>query len=106
MRTSPGIILLMGASGFIGSAFLKYSVLHNWRVRVVTRDTAGWLRQNGVEIVQGDFTKTSDWDKAVQGVDVVVNAAAEVKDPTLMRAVNVLGPERLLNASVRAEVKR
>jgi len=106
MRASPGIILLMGASGFIGSAFLKYSVLHNWRVRVVTRDTAGWLRQNGVEIVQGDFTKTSDWDKAVQGVDVVVNAAAEVKDPTLMRAVNVLGPERLLNASVRAEVKR
>ena len=106
MRTSPRIILLTGASGFIGSAFVKHSVLQNWRVRVITRNTADWFRQGGVEVFEADFVNTVDWDKAVQGVDVVVNAAAELKDPELMRTVNVLGPERLLNAAVNAGVKR
>jgi nucleoside-diphosphate-sugar epimerase len=54
----------------------------------------------------GDFASVNDWNQAVNGVDVVVHAAAEIKDPALMPVVNVLGPERLLQAAVNAGVKR
>jgi len=106
MKSSSGIMLVTGASGFIGTAFLKQAVDKNLHVRVLSRNPEHWLAQDGVEIVRGDLANTVDWAAAVQGVDVVVHAAAEIKDPALMPAVNVLGPERLLHAAVNAGVKR
>jgi len=99
-------MLLTGASGFIGAAFLKHAINKNFHVRVLSRNPEHWLMQDCVEVVRGDLANTIDWVEALQGVDVVVHAAAEIKDSAMMTAVNILGSECLLNAAVNAGVKR
>lgn len=98
--------LLTGASGFIGAAFLRRALEKGWTVRVLTRRPNDWSSQAGLEVVEGDLTSTKDWAQAVQGIKVVVHAAAEIKDPTLMSLVNVEGPTRLLETAVKAGVER
>ena len=106
MKVFTGMILVTGASGLIGAAFLKQAVEKKCRIRVLSRSPKDLLTQDGVELVQGDLENTVNWAKAVQGVDVVVHAAAEIRHPELMPVVNVLGPKRLLQAAVDAGVKR
>lgn len=98
--------LLTGASGLIGSAFLGWALNQGWTVRVLTRRPNDWPSQAGLEVFEGDLTNTKDWEGAVQGVQVVVHAAAEIKDPSLMPLVNVEEPCRLFGAAIKAGVKR
>lgn len=100
------MILLTGASGFIGGAFLRQAIEKQWRLRVLSRKSEDALIQDGIEVVKGDLANTIDWAKAVQGVEVVVHAAAEIEQSELMHVVNVLGPKRLLEAAINAGVKR
>ncbi|MDC3409997.1 NAD-dependent epimerase/dehydratase family protein [Alphaproteobacteria bacterium] len=100
------LMLLTGASGFIGSSFLVRALESGWHVRVLARGKHKWMPNANIEFSYGDFETTTDWTRAVQGVDVVVHAAAEIKDPVLMPFVNVLGPKRLLQAAVNSGVKR
>lgn len=106
----PGVnlpyCLLTGGSGFIGSAFLRRALEKGWSVRVLTRRPNDWPSQAGLEVVEGDLANTQDWTQAVQGVQVVVHAAAEIKDPALIPQVNLKGPSRLFDAAVKAGVKR
>lgn len=106
MRFWRGMMLITGASGFIGDAFLKNVVKNNWRIRVLTRNPGNWAPSNGIEVVKGDLANTVDWTDAVQGVDVVVHSAAEIKDARLMQSVNFQGPARLLRDAVNAGVRR
>lgn len=99
-------ILLTGASGFIGSAFLRRALDQGWDVRVLTRRPKDWPSKAGLEVFEGDLANTKDWEGAVLGVQVVVHAAAEIKDPALMPMVNVQGPSRLFDAAIKAGVKR
>ena len=100
------LILLTGASGFIGTAFLNHAMEKGFRVRVLTRKPKHFPSQDRLEIIEGDFSSQLDWGLIVKNVDFVVNAAAEIKDPDLMPFVNVLGPERLLRASIIGGVRR
>jgi nucleoside-diphosphate-sugar epimerase len=106
MRSTSGLMLLTGASGFIGAAFLRQVLSQGFRVRVLTRRPNDWPSQAGLEVFEGDLANTKDWDEAVQGVQVVIHAAAEIKDPGLMPMVNVQGPSRLFDAAIKAGVKR
>ena len=99
-------ILLTGASGFIGAAILKNALLNGWSVRILTRHPNVWLPQKGLEIVEGDLVGTQDWRAVLLGVQVVVHAAGEIKSTNIMHLVNVEGPKQLLNAAVKAGVKR
>lgn len=100
------LILLTGASGFIGAAFLKRALSEGLRIRVVTRNLNNWVLHPNLEIIEGDLSSAQDWSRAVEGVNVVVHAAAEIKSLTLMRIVNVEGSMQLLDAAIRAGVKR
>jgi nucleoside-diphosphate-sugar epimerase len=106
MRSTSGLIFLTGASGFIGAAFLRQVLSQGFRVRVLTRRPNDWSSQAGLEVFEGDLANTKEWEQAVQGVQVVVHAAAEIKDPALMPLVNVQGPSCLFDAAVKAGVKR
>jgi nucleoside-diphosphate-sugar epimerase len=106
MRSTLGLILLTGASGFIGAKFLRYALNKGFRIRVLTRHPNDWPFQAGFEVVEGDLANTKEWEQALQDVQVVVHGAAEIKDPALMRLVNVEGPTRLFDAAVKAGVKR
>ena len=99
-------ILVTGASGFIGGAFLKHALSKCLDVRVLTRSPTNWRVQPRVEVVCGDLSRQSDWSDLLDGIEIVVHAAAETNDPVLMPVVNVHGPKRLLDAAVQAGVKR
>ena len=99
-------VLVTGASGFIGGAFLKHALSKGLNVRVLTRNPNNWRVQPRLEVVFGDLSSQSDWSELLDGIQIVVHAAAETNDPVLMPVVNVHGPERLLHAAVHAGVKR
>jgi len=104
--SKTGLILLTGASGFIGSQLLRYFLDCKFQVRLVTRHPLNWPDLETLDIFIGDFTSTLDWTPAVLGVHVVVNIAAEIHQPDSMESVNFYGPSRLLAASISAGVGR
>jgi len=83
-------ILISGGAGFIGSSLalrlieLKHSVrvLDNLSVQIHGNDaeTSSPLYlsiKNKVEFIKGDVNNRSDWEKAIEGIDVIVHLAAE-----------------------------
>jgi nucleoside-diphosphate-sugar epimerase len=77
-----------------------------WKVRVLTRKPQKLTESASVDVFTGDLVETHDWSGFLLGVDVVIHAAAEIRQPEAMMAVNVQGPERLLHAAVAAGVRR
>jgi dTDP-glucose 4,6-dehydratase len=115
-------ILVTGAAGFIGSAFVRWTLKNRPDVEVVSFDKltyAGNL-ENLKEaegnprhrFVRGDIGDAEAVAAALDGVDTVVNFAAEthndrsVLDPGVFVRTNVLGTQVLLEASRRAGVGR
>lgn len=99
-------ILLTGASGFIGKAFLNHALNKGLRVRILSRKPNEWPLQDRLEAVKGDFLTQTDWSSLLEDVQLVVHAAAEMNNPKLMSVVNTQGPEKLLKAAINAGVKR
>lgn len=105
--SAPSVLVLTGASGFIGSALLDAALCQGWRVRVLTRNSTKWTRQHPLlEVFEGDLAVDQDWSPLMAGADVVVNAAAEIAQEHVMHLVNVTGPLNLLHAAVDAGVGR
>lgn len=64
------MILITGATGRIGRHLVRQLSQAGVRVRAFTRDLekAAWIRQLGVEVVQGDMSQPETLDVALQGV--------------------------------------
>lgn len=103
---SRGLIALTGGSGFIGSLLLPKLLSDDWRVRLLTRSPEKFEQSDSVEVFNGDLLTNDDWSTFMQGVNVVIHAAAEIKNPELMMAVNVDGPQKMLAAALDAGVSR
>ena len=69
METSPGSILITGATGFIGKRLAQKLVKDGYSVRCMVRQTAS-AGLNGTEIVQGDLLEPATLDKALAGIDI------------------------------------
>ena len=71
-------VLLTGASGFLGGHIAEQLVQSGHSARALVRVTSrtGLLEKLGVSIVRGDLTDRASLERAVQGVEVVVHAAA------------------------------
>lgn len=107
MNTPPSrLILLTGASGFIGSAFLQHALAVGWRVRALTRHPQKFIKQDDLEIFEGDLLNTLDWRPALEDVQIVVHTAAELTDVGLMHDLNVQGSSRLLESAMMSGVCR
>ncbi|PSL38175.1 nucleoside-diphosphate-sugar epimerase [Labedella gwakjiensis] len=100
------IVLVTGASGFLGGAVAAELVAAGHTVRALQRRPTG---VSGVTDVLGSVTDPELVDRAVDGVEGVVHLAAKVSlagDPREFHTVNVGGTRLLLDAAERAGVSR
>ena len=67
-------VLLLGATGGVGSHLLRASVAAGHDVRVLVRDATALETSDEVDVVVGDATTPSHMAEAVAGRDVVLNA--------------------------------
>lgn len=100
------LIFLTGASGFIGSQFLRLVLKRGYQVKVLSRNPGQWANNTSVEVYEGDLSREINWTRALKGVSVIVNMAAEIRDKNIMQSVNFDGSFRLLNAAIDAGVHR
>ena len=74
MIPDPGMILVTGATGYVGGRLVPTLLAAGYRVRCLVRDSErlqgrSWIDQ--VEVVQGDFLKQETLASAMRGVRVV-----------------------------------
>ena len=105
------LVLVTGASGFVGSALANALLAQGKRVRVFVRATSprGNLPE-GVEIAQGDMRDAAAMDAAMQGVRYLFHVAADyrlwARDPNEIMVANVEGARNAMQAALRAGVAR
>ncbi|HEY0190028.1 MAG TPA: NAD-dependent epimerase/dehydratase family protein, partial [Kofleriaceae bacterium] len=80
------------------------------QVRALVRDPAraAFLREAGIELIEGDLLDAASLTAAVSGIDVVVHCAAFFRGATdeQAHAVNELGTQHLAKAARAAAVRR
>jgi len=115
-------LLVTGGAGFIGSNFVHYWLKKHPDDQVTNFDKltyAGNLqnlkdveKSPNYKFIQGDIASVNDVKKAIDGIDIVVNFAAEshvdksILDPAPFIITNVVGTQVLLDAAKDAKVKR
>ena len=111
--TSKGdLVLVTGASGFIGSALVKHLVETGWRVRALLRPTSPRTQLAGlrVEYAEGDINAAESVTRAVAGVRYVFHVAADyrlwTRQPSDLLRTNVEGTRTVMLAAQRAAVER
>ena len=113
-------ILVTGGAGFIGSNFIIYMLEKYADYEIINLDAltyAGNLANLGetvnnprYEFVQGRIEDGKLVDELMQGVDVVINFAAEshvdrsILDPQVFLTTNIIGTQVLLDAALKYKV--
>jgi dihydroflavonol-4-reductase len=106
------LILITGATGFVGSAVARAALARGMRVRVLLRRTSDRRNLAGLNVEEclGDLTDPASLVQAVDGCDALAHVAADyriwVPDPDAMLGANVEGTRMLMLAAQDAGVKR
>ncbi len=106
-----------GGAGFIGSNITERLVKEGNKVKVIDNFLTGKRENlsgfiNDVDLQEGDIRDFEFLVKAFNGVEVVFHEAAlpsvprSVKDPILTNEININGTLNVLNAALKAGVKR
>src|ERR1035437_7089710 len=101
-------IAVTGAAGFIGQHLLEDISPGQFSLRVITRNASKPLRVLPVdcEVVEADLLNFHSLTKAFDGVDVVINIAAEVRNANMLVQTNIEGVKNLISAAVEKGVKK
>lgn len=108
MSGNRRIVLVTGASGFIGRHAVPDLVHHGWSVRRAVRSPEGLDDEVVVKTIGPD----TDWSAALDGVDAVVHLAARVHHKheehavKLYRNVNIAGTLHLARSAATAGVRQ
>jgi len=108
---SGGLMLVTGASGFIGSAIAIAARKAGYRVRVLVRRSSPRTNiQSDHEVVIGDICDRASLAQALQGVRFLVHAAADYRlwspSPGDIIRTNVEGTRYLMEQALRTGVER
>lgn len=112
MALSPGLCLVTGATGFVGSAVARVLLGSGHCVRVLVRPGADRrnLADLPVETTSGALEDAASLQKAAAGCRYLFHVAADyrlwVPDPAAMFRANVEGTRELMNAALAAGVER
>jgi len=103
------MILIVGASGRLGSVVVQHLLAQGKSIRVMTRNPLSLvhLKQQGAEIVSGDLRDPTSLASACQGVEQVLAAAHALdgKGDNNPRTVDGMGNRHLIDAAKAAGVK-
>ncbi|MDZ7336486.1 MAG: SDR family oxidoreductase [candidate division KSB1 bacterium] len=103
------MILIVGATGNLGSAVAKSLLSEGKAVRAMTRtpEKAEALKKLGAEVVMGDVRDRQSLDKACQGIEKIFAASHsfEGKDQSSPQVVDGQGNRNLIDAAKAAGVK-
>ncbi|MGA9920405.1 MAG: NAD-dependent epimerase/dehydratase family protein [Candidatus Dormiibacterota bacterium] len=110
--SSRGLVLLTGASGFVGGAVMRQLLLVGYEVRALVRRPREFSPPPKVVTCPGDITDLDSVVVAARGCDSVIHCAADyrlslrARDVNSMIAVNVGGTATVLRAAHQAGVRR
>ena len=107
--TDPGLLLVTGGSGFLGSAIVSLARQSCRRVRIFNRSNKGNIEN--VETVVGDLSDHSAIRRACDGVSTIIHCAglahvfgSEGMDPGRFTHANEVGTDNLVRAALDAGV--
>lgn len=106
------LVLVTGASGFLGAHVVRALLRQEDRVRALVRADSprNHIRKLGVDFVEGDLLRPGVLEEACQGVDAVIHCASLIsywsRQNSLQQRTNVDGVSMLLRAAKQAQVSR
>lgn len=103
----PQTVLVVGGRGFLGGFMVAALQQAGWHVRTLARPQGRTLTEHEVA---GDLSRMlheSDWEDALEGVDVVVNAAGILREEgrQTFEDIHVRAPLALAQASAKKGVR-
>lgn len=107
------VMLLTGASGFVGKAVLKTAQQRGFKIRPVYRSMSS-AKEHPDPVLVSDLNNATDWSQALQGIEVVIHAAARahimrekaIEPLAEYRRVNVYGTLNLARQAAAAGIRR
>lgn len=101
-------IAITGGSGFVGQHLLEDIGHSNYTLRIITRNASKKIDYipSGSEIFEADLTNYKSLLKAFEGMDVIVNIAAEVRDQKNLTETNISGTKNLIKAAIENKVSK
>jgi len=104
-------VLVVGATGFLGSRVVRALRARGKAVRALVRDGTepGALADQGVEIVRGTMLDPQSLDRALKGAAALVTTAigySARKPGDTLEKVDILGNRNLVDAARRAKLGR
>lgn len=104
------IVLVTGATGFIGSQLCRALLAQGHQVRAFHRSESPGLALNGLDVEHrvGDITQPETLESAMKNVDVVFHTAAHLgrRDPTHRYPTTVMGTRNVLTAAIQAKIHK
>jgi uncharacterized protein YbjT (DUF2867 family) len=105
-------ILLLGATGFIGSRLLARLLTDGHHVRAAVRDPDRLKRRfppvDTRHVDLNRFSTTDDWRSLLAGIEAVINCAGALQSGRgqNLKAIHVKAPGALFQACVEARIRR
>ncbi|MDO8446871.1 MAG: complex I NDUFA9 subunit family protein [Deltaproteobacteria bacterium] len=103
------MILVTGATGFLGNHLVRELIEGGYKVRALVRDVRRGerLESQGVELVKGDMTDPESLKEATKGIETVINLVGVISGgEKVYRAVHTEGTRKLAEAAKEKGAKR